>query len=107
MSDLTGKTVAGYPIEKLLAKGSYSDSWQIGTSGAKLAVKILRENLRTDATLGGQISKGWELSRAAAHENLVTAFGAGVDADVGAYCLQELIAGKSLRQNMLDGSKLA
>ena len=107
MSDLTGKTVAGYPIEKLLAKGSYSDSWQIGTSGAKLAVKILRENLRTDAKLGEQISKGWELSRAAAHENLVTAFGAGVDSDVGAYCLQELIAGKSLRQNMLDGAKLA
>ncbi len=107
MSDLTGKTVAGYPIEKMLAKGSYSDSWQIGTSGAKLAVKILHEHLRSDATLGEQISKGWEISRAAAHENLVTAFGAGVDAEVGAYCLQELIAGKSLRQNMLDGSKLA
>ena len=107
MSDLTGKTVAGYPIEKLLAKGSYADTYQVSTSGAPLAVRIIQPGLRGDAAVNTAMAKGWELSRAATHPSLVTAFGANVDNDVGAYCLQELVHGKALRTILLDGSRLA
>jgi serine/threonine protein kinase len=107
MSDLTGKTVAGYPIEKLLAKGSYADTYQVSTSGAPMAAKIIQPGLRGDGAANTAMAKGWELSRAAVHASLITAFGANVDNDVGAYCLQELVRGKSLREILMDGSKMA
>ena len=107
MSDLAGKTVAGYPIEKLLSKGSYADTWQVSTSDKPLAVKIVHAQFQSDAALNAEIAKGWEASRAAQHENVVVAYGAGIEPELGAYCLQELVRGKALRQLVLDAAKLA
>jgi len=107
MSDLIGKTVAGYPIEKQLGKGSYSTTWQAATSASPLAIKLLREDLRADSALNKAISYGWESTRQVQHPNLVIMFSAGVDPNFGAYCLEEVIHGKSLREFIQQGSKVA
>ncbi|HYF48595.1 MAG TPA: protein kinase [Planctomycetota bacterium] len=107
MSDLIGKTVAGYPIEKQLGKGSYSTTWQATTSAAPLAVKLLRDDLRADSALNKAISYGWESTRQIQHPNLVVMFSAGVDPNLGAYCLEEVVRGKSLRDFILTGAKVA
>ena len=107
MSDLIGKTVAGYPIEKQLGKGSYSTTWQAKTSAAPLAVKLLRDDLRADSALNKAISYGWESTRQVQHPNLVIMFSAGVDPALGAYCLEEVVQGKSLREFILQGAKVA
>src|SRR5258708_4889812 len=107
MSDLTGQTVAGYPIEKLLGKGSYGLVYQARTSAAPIAIKLLREDLRKDASLSKNIVKGWEAARQVVHDNLVTIFSANVDPAHGPYCMEEVIQGKALRQMVLGGSKVA
>ena len=107
MSDMKGQTIAGYPIEKLLGKGSYSEAYQAATSAAPLAVKLLHPDLRQNAALNQAISKGWESARAVTHANLVSVFSTGIDPAHGAYCLEELVQGKSLRQMVLGGSKVA
>jgi hypothetical protein len=107
MSDLTGKTVAGYPIEKRLSKGAYDEIYQAASSGAPLAVRVLRDDLRGDNALNAAIAKGWETARAAVHANLVTMYSAAVDPAAGAYALEELPPGKPIRQMMIGGSKVA
>jgi len=107
MSDLVGQRVAGYPIEKLMGKGSYSHAYRATSSSTPLAVKLLREDLRADAALNGAISSGWDAARAVTHANLVMTFSAGVDPAHGAYALEEIVEGKSLRQFILEGSKVA
>jgi serine/threonine-protein kinase len=107
MSDIVGKNVAGYPIEKLLTKVSFGEIYQATTSASPLAVRVMREDLREDAALNAAVAKGWEAARATTHATLVACYGAGVEAGLGAYCLEELIRGRSLRQIILDGNKMA
>src|SRR6185369_13486649 len=107
MSDIVGKKVGGYPIEKLLTKVSFGEIYQATTSASPLAVRVMREDLREDAALNAAVAKGWEAARATTHATLVACYGTGVEAGVGAYCLEELIRGRSLRQIILDGNKMA
>jgi serine/threonine protein kinase len=107
MSELTGQTVAGYPIERLLHKAAYREVYQAQTSGAPLALKVLREDLRADKHFASSVIKGWEGARAVVHPNLVTIFGTGTDAALGPYSLDELISGKVLRPMIMEGAKIA
>jgi serine/threonine protein kinase len=107
MSELTGQTVAGYPIERLLHKAAYREVYQAQTSGAPLALKVLREDLRTDKHFASSVIKGWEGARAVVHPNLVTIFGTGSDPALGPYSLDELITGKVLRPMIMEGAKIA
>lgn len=107
MSDIIGQAVAGYPIEKLLGKGAYSSAWQAATSAAPLAIKLLNDELRSNAALNGAVAEGWEAARAVNHPNMVTVYSTGVDPAHGAFCLEEVVKGKSLRQIVLEGSKIA
>jgi serine/threonine protein kinase len=107
MPDLAGKTVGGYPIEKLLTKVSYGELYQATTSAAPLAVRLMREDLREDAALNAAVAKGWEEARKITHANLVTCFSTGVEPGLGAFCLEELVRGRLLRQIILDGAKMA
>ena len=107
MSDLNGKTVGGYPIQKLLNKGAYVEVYQAATSGAPVTIRVLREDLRADPGLSGEIIKGWEGARGVQHANLVTVYSTGMDAEAGVFSLEEYISGKSLRAMMLGGPKVA
>ncbi|HYG77288.1 MAG TPA: serine/threonine-protein kinase [Planctomycetota bacterium] len=107
MSDLNGQTVAGYPIQKILSKGSYVEIYQAASSGAPLAVRVLREDLRSNSFLKTSVIKGWENARSVQHPNLKVVFSTGDDPKAGAFTLEELISGKSLRQMMLGGPKVA
>jgi|GEM_PF-6689962 len=107
MSDLTGKLVAGYPIQRLVYRGPYSDVYQAASSGAPLAIKVLRDELRGDPGLNTQIARGWDTAKVVQHANLATVFNTGNDPAVGVYCLAELVEGKSLRQMILGGPKIA
>lgn len=107
MSDLSGQTVGGYPIQKLLNKGAYVEVYQAATSGAPVTVRVLRPDLRTEAALGSEIVKGWEASRGIAHASLVIVYSTGTDAQAGPFSLEECVSGKPLRQMMLGGPKVA
>src|SRR5437879_5393553 len=103
MSDLSGQTVAGYPIQKLLNKSSYVEVYQAASSGAPIAVRVLREDLRSNAALAASIVKGWEAARVVTHANLITAYSTGTDPKAGPFALEECIAGKPLRQMLMGG----
>src|ERR1051325_7856587 len=107
MSDIVGKKVGGYPIEKLLTKVSFGEIYQATTSAAPLTVRIMREDLREDAALNAAVAKGWEEARKITHANLVTCFSTGVEPALAAFCLEELVRGRILRQIVLDGAKMA
>jgi len=107
MSDLNGQTVAGYPIQKLLGKGSYVELYEAQSSASPLAVRVLREDLRANTLLRNSVLKGWEAARTVQHASIKVMYSTGDDPAVGVYCLEEMIAGKSLRQMLLGGSKVA
>jgi serine/threonine protein kinase len=107
MSDLNGKSVGGYPIQKLLNKGAYVEVYQAATSGAPVTVRVLREDLRSNKALSAEIIKGWDSAKGIAHANLVTVYNTGSDAEAGVFSLEEYVSGKSLRQMMLGGPKVA
>jgi len=107
MSDLSGKTVGGYPIQKLLNKGAYVEVYQAATSGAPVTIRVLREDLRADPGLSAEIIKGWEGARGVQHTNLVTVYSTGTDTEAGVFSLEECVSGKSLRAMMLGGPKVA
>ncbi len=107
MSDLTGQTIAGYPLQKVLYTGSYFEAYEALTQAAPLTFLLLREDLRTGGTLMTNILKGWERARAVNHPNLATVYSTGNDLRLGPYCLQESILGKDLRQSLLGGAKVA
>ena len=107
MSDLVGQTIAGYPIQKLLNRGTCDEVYQAASSGAPLAIRVLRDGLRQDAALNAAVVKGWEAARAVAHANLAAVFSTGTDPGAGAYSLEELPPGKPLRQMIVGGSKVA
>jgi serine/threonine protein kinase len=104
---LTGQTVAGYPLEALLWGGACGELYQAQTSAQPIAIKVLRPDLRGDAALSAAVAAGWESTRSITHPNLHAVFGTGVDPQVGAYALEEMIKAKVLRQIVLDGTKLA
>lgn len=107
MNDPIGQTVAGYPIQKPIGKDAYGITYQAATSGAPVAIKILREDLRANLALSTAIARGWESARVVMHANLLTIFSTGIDPQFGVYCLHELVAGKSLRDLILTGSRIA
>ncbi|GMV83938.1 MAG: hypothetical protein AMXMBFR7_51220 [Planctomycetota bacterium] len=107
MADLTGQTIAGYPIEKPIGKGSYGLVYQAQTSADPLAVKLLRDELRGDEKLNLALKAGWEKSQPVVHDNLVAIFGAGHEPPHGAYLLMELLKVKSLRVIVHAGMQLA
>ncbi|MCY3024391.1 MAG: serine/threonine-protein kinase [Planctomycetota bacterium] len=107
MSDLTGKTIAGYPLVKLLSQGGYDEVYQVTTSGAPLAVRLLHAYLRQDQALSAAVVRGWEAARAVSHPNLVTVFSTGIEPGIGAYSLEEMPPGKPVRQMVLGGGKFA
>ncbi|MCW8129248.1 MAG: serine/threonine protein kinase [Planctomycetota bacterium] len=107
MADPVGQTIAGYPIEKPLDRGAYDLLYQAQTSAQPLAVKLLRDDLRTDAALASQIMAGWEKTRPVVHSNLVVAYSCGQDASFGPYCIEEVVKSRTLRKLVLDGTKIA
>ncbi|MBI3830759.1 MAG: serine/threonine protein kinase [Planctomycetes bacterium] len=107
MADPVGQTIAGYPVEKPLDKGAYDILYQAQTSAQPIAVKLLREDLRSDATLGAAVQAGWEKARAVVHPNLVAAYSSGSDPHFGPYCIEEIVKSRTLRKMVLDGSKIA
>lgn len=107
MSDLVGKTIVGYPLQKLLCTGAYEEVYQAASSGAPLAIRVLRAELRQDSVLSATVARGWESARALAHPGMVTVYSTGVEAGVGAFSLEELPPGKPLRQMIMGGAKVA
>jgi len=107
MNDLVGQAIAGYPLQKLLSKGAYDEVYQAASSGAPLAIRVLRAELRQDAALNAAVAKGWEAARALAHPGMVTVYSTGIERGVGAYSLEELPPGKPLRQMVIGGPKVA
>lgn len=101
--DLTGQTVAGYPLERLVAKDSYGEFYEARTSAESIVVKVLRENLRSDQPIVQAVADGWQKAHTVTHSNLLAVLGAGVDPQYGAYALQESLHTRSLRQLVLDG----
>lgn len=107
MADPVGQTIAGYPVEKPLDKGAYDILYQAQTSAQPIAVKLLREDLRSDPALSTSVLAGWEKARAVVHPNLVAAYSSGSDPNFGPYCIEELVKSRTLRKMVLDGSKIA
>ena len=106
MADLTGKSIAGYTIEKPLGTGSHGAVYQIQADGKPAAIKFLNEKLRQDAALGKSVQGGWEKAKAVAHPNLVKVTTTGNDGQYGPYCVQEFLKVKSLRKIVTDGMKM-
>jgi serine/threonine protein kinase len=104
---LTGQTVAGYPLQTLLSGGTYGELYEAQTSAEPIAIKVLREELRSDAALNAAVAAGWEAARAVSHPNLLAILGSGVDPQVGAFALEEMVKAKALRKIVLDGMRLS
>ena len=104
---LTGQTVAGYPLQTLLSGGTYGELYEARTSAESIAIKVLRDDLRSDAALNAAVAAGWEAARAVSHPNLLAILGSGVDPQVGAYALEEMVKAKALRKIVLDGMRLS
>jgi serine/threonine protein kinase len=102
-ADLTGQTVAGYPLERLVATDSYGEFYEARTSAESIIVKVLRENLRSDPAMVQAVADGWQKAHTVTHPNLLAVLGAGIDPQHGAYVLQESLHTRSLRQLVLDG----
>jgi hypothetical protein len=107
MSDLAGKTVGGYPIEKSLGNSGHVEFLEARTSGDSLLVRVLREELRSDSILCRQVARNWEAVRAIQNPSLQTLFTVGQEAEIGVFGLEEKVVGKSLRESVLGGSKVA
>ena len=107
MPDLTGQTVAGYPLERLLTAGPYAEFYQAQTAAEPIGVKVLRGELQNDQALNDAVAASWGKVGAVTHGNLLTILGSGVDPRFGAYCLTELVKARPLRQIVLDGAKLS
>lgn len=107
MSVLVGKTVGGYPVERSLGTHAFVELLEARTSAAPLNVRVLREDLRADSELCRQVQKGWELARAVQHAALRVVYSTGLEAGIGVFGLEEPIVGKSLRESVLSGSKIA
>lgn len=107
MSVLVGKTVGGYPVERSLGAHGYVELLEARTSAAPLNVRVLREDLRADSELCRQVQKGWETARAVQHAALRVVYSTGLEAGIGVYGLEEPVVGKSLRETVLSGSKIA
>lgn len=102
-TDLTGQTVAGYPLERLLACDSYGEFYEARTSAEPIVVKVLRSDLRSDAGMAQVVAEGWQNAHRVTHPNLLAVLGAGVDPQHGAYVLQDSLHTRSLRRLVLDG----
>jgi len=102
-ADLTGQTVAGYPLDRLVTTDSYGEFYQARTSAEPIVVKVLRSDLRQDQAIVQAVARGWQNAHAVAHPNLLAVLGAGVDQKFGAYMLQEALHARSLRRLVLDG----
>lgn len=102
-ADLTGQTVAGYPLDHLVATDSYGEFYAARTSAEPIVLKVLRSDLRQDQAMVKAVATGWQDAHAVTHPNLLAILGAGVDSQAGAYVLQESLHMRSLRKLVLDG----
>ena len=102
-ADLTGQTVAGYPLERLISSDSYGEFYEARTSAEPIVVKVLRSDLRQDQAMVQAVARGWQTAHAVAHPHLLAVLGAGEDPTFGSYVLEEALHTRSLRRLVLDG----
>ncbi|MGO9750108.1 MAG: serine/threonine-protein kinase [Solirubrobacteraceae bacterium] len=90
--------IDGYSLRRLLARGGMGSVYLATqlSSGRPVAIKVLHETFREDATCVARCRREAELQRALEHPHIVPVLASG-ESELGPYIVMQMIDGPSLR----------
>ncbi|MBM3988706.1 MAG: hypothetical protein FJ294_12210 [Planctomycetes bacterium] len=88
-----------------VVQGTLAAPWKAWRKGTDVAVKRLHPHLRRDEAARRSLATEARVGRAVSHPSLVRHIADGEDQD-GAYLVTELVAGRSLRELLVQGGAL-
>jgi serine/threonine protein kinase len=98
-ADRAGTVIAGrYRLDKLIGRGAMADVYRAGTAdGGDVAVKILRQNLRSDPEAVARFQREAHVQAMVRHNNVAALLDVGLTEATEPFIVVELLRGKSLR----------
>ncbi|MCA9674124.1 MAG: serine/threonine protein kinase [Kofleriaceae bacterium] len=100
-ADRAGQLVAGrYQLVRLIGRGAMADVYRAvdqGGGGGGVAVKILRQSLRSDPEAVARFEREAQAQGLVRHRNVAALYGGGVTDAGEPFLVLELLRGKSLR----------
>lgn len=89
--------IGGYSLQRLLARGGMGSVYLARTpSGHPVAIKVLHESFRDDATFVARFKREADLQRTLEHPHIVPVLASG-ESEMGPYIVMRMIDGPSLR----------
>ena len=101
-ADRAGSVIAGrYQLNRLIGRGAMADVYRAQDArrgdGGEVAVKILRQQLRSDAEAVARFEREAQVQAMVRHRNVAALLDSGVTAQGEPFLVVELLRGKSLR----------
>jgi tRNA A-37 threonylcarbamoyl transferase component Bud32 len=94
---------ARYRLERRLGRGGFGTVYSAFDSALdrRVAVKMIREDLLTDAVVAARFQREARLAAAFVHPNVVSVYDFGVSAAARAFLVMELLDGATLREELV------